>query len=60
VRIVIRGEGVCTGNAGGLLRTEGRDVVADMAAGDQAIAITAALRPHVAVVDVSRRPAMRP
>jgi len=38
-----------------LLRTEGIDVVADMAAGDPAIAAAAALRPDVAVVDV--RPA---
>jgi DNA-binding NarL/FixJ family response regulator len=38
-----------------LLRTEGTDVVADMAAGDPAIAAAAALRPDVAVVDV--RPA---
>jgi CheY-like chemotaxis protein len=36
-----------------LLRTEGADVVADMAAGDPAIAAAAALRPDVAVVDVS-------
>jgi DNA-binding NarL/FixJ family response regulator len=36
-----------------LLRTEGADVVADMAAGDQAIAAAAALRPDVVVVDVS-------
>jgi DNA-binding NarL/FixJ family response regulator len=36
-----------------LLRTEGVDVVADMAAGDPAIAAAAALRPDVAVVDVS-------
>lgn len=36
-----------------LLRTEGIDVVADMAAGDQAIAAAAMLRPDVAVVDVS-------
>ena len=36
-----------------LLRTEGIDVVADMAAGDPAIAAAAALRPDVAVVDVS-------
>ena len=36
-----------------LLRTEGADVVADMAAGDQAIATAAALRPDVVVVDVS-------
>lgn len=36
-----------------LLHTEGIDVVADMAAGDQAIAAAAMLRPDVAVVDVS-------
>jgi len=36
-----------------LLRTEGTDVVADMTAGDPAIAVAAALRPDVAVVDVS-------
>ena len=36
-----------------LLRTEGADVVADMAAGDRAIAAAAALRPDVVVVDVS-------
>jgi len=36
-----------------LLRTEGADVVADMAAGDQALAAAAALRPDVVVVDVS-------
>ena len=36
-----------------LLRTEGIDVVADMAAGDQAISVAAMLRPDVAVVDVS-------
>jgi DNA-binding NarL/FixJ family response regulator len=36
-----------------LLRTEGADVVADMAAGDPAIAAAATLRPDVAVVDVS-------
>jgi DNA-binding NarL/FixJ family response regulator len=39
-----------------LLRTEGIDVVADMAVGDRAIAAAAALRPDVAVVDV--RPAV--
>jgi CheY-like chemotaxis protein len=39
--------------AGALLRTEGIDVAADMAAGDPAIATAAALRPDVAVVDVS-------
>jgi DNA-binding NarL/FixJ family response regulator len=36
-----------------LLRTEGMDVVADVAAGDQAIAAAAALRPDVVVVDLS-------
>jgi len=36
-----------------LLRTEGMDVVADVAPGDQAITAAAALRPDVAVVDVS-------
>jgi DNA-binding NarL/FixJ family response regulator len=36
-----------------LLRTEGIDVIADMAAGDEAIAAAATLRPDVAVVDVS-------
>ena len=36
-----------------LLRTEGLDVVADMAAGDQAIAAAAALCPDVVIVDVS-------
>ena len=36
-----------------LLRTEGVDVVADLATGDQAIAVAAALHPDVAVVDVS-------
>ena len=36
-----------------LLRTEGMDVVADMAGGDQAMAVAAALRPDVVVVDVS-------
>ena len=36
-----------------LLRTEGIDVVADMTAGDPAIAAVAALHPDVAVVDVS-------
>jgi len=36
-----------------LLRTEGIDVVADVTAGDQAIADACALRPDVAVVDVS-------
>jgi len=36
-----------------LLRTEGMDVVADMAAGDQAIEAAAALRPDVVIVDVS-------
>jgi DNA-binding NarL/FixJ family response regulator len=35
-----------------LLRTEGIDVVADMAAGDQAIAAAATLRPDVVIVDV--------
>jgi DNA-binding NarL/FixJ family response regulator len=35
-----------------LLRTEGIDVVADVPAGEQAIAAAAALRPDVAVVDV--------
>jgi DNA-binding NarL/FixJ family response regulator len=36
-----------------LLRTEGIDVVADVAAGDPAIAAAAALRPDVVVIDVS-------
>ena len=36
-----------------LLRTEGIDVVADVAAGEQAIAAAAAMRPDVAIVDVS-------
>jgi len=36
-----------------LLRTEGADVIADMPAGDQALAAAAALRPDVVVVDVS-------
>jgi DNA-binding NarL/FixJ family response regulator len=36
-----------------LLRTEGIDVVADVAAGERAIADAAALRPDVAIVDVS-------
>jgi len=36
-----------------LLRTEGMDVVADMAVGNQAIAAAAVLRPDVVVVDVS-------
>ena len=36
-----------------LLRTEGADVVADMPAGDQALAAAATLRPDVVVVDVS-------
>jgi DNA-binding NarL/FixJ family response regulator len=36
-----------------LLRTEGIAVVADLAAGDEAIAAAAALRPDVAIVDVS-------
>jgi DNA-binding NarL/FixJ family response regulator len=36
-----------------LLRTEGIDVIADMAAGDHAIVAAATLRPDVAVVDVS-------
>jgi DNA-binding NarL/FixJ family response regulator len=36
-----------------LLRTEGLDVVADMSAGDQALAAARALRPDVAIVDVS-------
>ena len=36
-----------------LLRTEGMDVVSDVAAGEQAIAAAAALRPDVAIVDVS-------
>jgi DNA-binding NarL/FixJ family response regulator len=36
-----------------LLRTEGIDVVADMAAGDEAVAAAAMLRPDVVVVDVS-------
>jgi DNA-binding NarL/FixJ family response regulator len=35
-----------------LLRTEGIDVVADMAVGDQAIAAAAALRPDMVIVDV--------
>jgi len=35
-----------------LLRTEGIDVVADMAVGDHAIAVAAALRPDVVIVDV--------
>jgi DNA-binding NarL/FixJ family response regulator len=35
-----------------LLHTEGIDVVADMAASDQAIAAAAILRPDVAIVDV--------
>ena len=36
-----------------LLRTEGADVVADMPAGDEALAAAATLRPDVVVVDVS-------
>jgi len=36
-----------------LLRTEGADVIADMPAGDQALAAAAELRPDVVVVDVS-------
>ena len=36
-----------------LLRTEGADVIADMPAGDQALAAAAALRLDVVVVDVS-------
>jgi DNA-binding NarL/FixJ family response regulator len=36
-----------------LLRTEGLNVVADLASGDQAIAAAAALKPDVAIVDVS-------
>jgi len=36
-----------------LLRTEGIDVIADMAAGDEAVAAAATLRPDVTVVDVS-------
>src|SRR5260370_38684281 len=39
-----------------LLRTEGADVVADMAAGDQAIAAAAALRPDEVVGDASPSP----
>jgi DNA-binding NarL/FixJ family response regulator len=36
-----------------LLRTEGIDVVADVPAGDEAMAAATALRPDVAIVDVS-------
>ena len=36
-----------------LLRTEGIDVVADLAAGEQAISAAAALRPDAVIVDVS-------
>jgi two-component system response regulator DesR len=36
-----------------LLRTEGLDVVADLAAGDQPLTAARALRPDVAIVDVT-------
>jgi chemotaxis response regulator CheB len=36
-----------------LLRTEGLDVVADLAAGDQPLAAARALRPDVAIIDVT-------
>jgi DNA-binding NarL/FixJ family response regulator len=36
-----------------LLRTEGLDVVADVAAGDQAVTAARALRPDVVIIDVT-------
>jgi two-component system, NarL family, response regulator DesR len=36
-----------------LLRTEGLDVVADLAAGDQPLTAARALRPDVAIIDVT-------
>jgi DNA-binding NarL/FixJ family response regulator len=51
--MIIDGHEITRAACRALLRTEGADVIADMPAGDQALAAAAALRPDVVVVDVS-------